>query len=298
MSRLRFSSMCVFLLAVSACSADPPVVRQFDAGPRRDQLSIPDKSVDCSQVPKLSAPTISSHDPVTSQTRYPIRGKAPAGAVYVIATLANGTTTAPVTVGASGDFCIDVDLDPGANVISITAFDQNSCDSHVASTQIQQKAGPHKDAGPTTEVINVARNKQVSSDQSPNGGQGTQDLQSLVDGDISSWFRIDFWDPEVTETCDKFAWLLVPLGKTFLISRIKIHWAPQVKNNYAKCFSLLLSDSASPADPNPTSPDWVVGSRTTAGERRTSGYQHRAQTRQVGGVDAWRKRRYGHLRDL
>ena len=255
----------VAALLLGACTADVPEDTKFDTGTRLDLLPpTPDGPPGCPDPPQLMAPVLDPFPSQTTQQKQPLRGKAP-GAAYIVATTGSGTS-APASVSSDGSFCIEVELIPdAANQVILTPRSANGCLGNTKRISITHKTGTKVDAGAGATPENLAPTAVFSSGETPKTGS----LTSLVDNDAQSWAQFSMWDPEVSEKCDRFIWFRLDFGKAYTISKFKLRWGPlaQTNNSYGKCFTLLLSTKASPADPDPNNVnDWVIAKQIKDGD--------------------------------
>jgi hypothetical protein len=271
-------------ILVSCTAETPPTVRFDTIGDKKDLLPpIPDGPASCPDPPVLPAPVLDVNTPTTTtQLRQPLRGSAP-GAMQLIATTSTGTSK-PAKVDASGRFCIEVELLPDApNQVVLTAMSANSCFSPPTNLQITHRSAPQPDAGGPTTPQNLAVAAVVTSGSTPKTGS----VSALADGDPTSWAQFEMWDLEVSENCaNGHVWVRFDFGKAYTISRFKLRWGPLAasEKNYGKCMTLLLSAKASPVDPDPKSPDWIVAKQITDGDDKTQDLTINPQSARWGAV--------------
>ncbi|MFH1131560.1 MAG: discoidin domain-containing protein [Pseudomonadota bacterium] len=253
-----------FVLA-TGCRAEPPPPNYLD-GTIQDQYVSPDFPQDCPSPPLLQAPILDQHPNSTSYALQPFRGTAQ-GASFISAKSSAGAA-APQTVGSDGKFCIEVRLiEDAQNTVTFTPLDARGCPGQTVQVSIFHKTVPNQDAGATSEPFNVALNAPISAN--PAAGNGTS-AEKVVDGDQFTWASFSFTEIDLSGKCDKYGWLQVDLGKTYTISKFIIRWPPTVGTNYARCYTILLSNSTAPGDPDPTNGyDWIVAKEETVGNAQT-----------------------------
>jgi len=164
-------------------------------------------------------------------------------------------TAAPEAVGADGKFCVEVRLiEDAQNSITLVPLDARGCPGRSTVVSLRHKTAPSADAGVTT-ITNVAKKSPIASSEPPDS---SGILRNLNDGDTKSWAKFSFWDFDLGSSCDAATWIRIDFGKLYTVSKLKIFWAPGAGSDYATCYTVLLSKKDSPADPNPSSSDWVV----------------------------------------
>lgn len=263
--QLRRSTSLLLTVVVgvsgAACTAGEPPYRTWDTLYTPDAFIVPDSPPGCPAKSPLQAPVIDPYPNPTVYATQPVRGTAP-GAAQVLAQSGVGAA-APVTVSASGKFCIEVQLIPDApNKVMVTPLDDNGCVGPSSEIAITHKSSTsNQDAGVPT-IFNTAKGQPITTSHSPDKG-----VSSYVnDGDPKSFAKYSFWDWDMGGTCDRHVWVRIDLGKTYTVSKLTAKWPPQVSGNYATCWAMLLSSKASPVDPDPKAfSDWKTVKETSIG---------------------------------
>lgn len=256
------------IISILGCHAAEPPDTFHDQG-IPDVAVTPDLPNGCENVTPLAAPTVSTYPNPTNNALQAFRGTAP-GATLITAKSSAGEAS-PQSVDSLGNFCIETRLiEDAPNTVTFIALDSNGCpgDKKVVSINHVKLAD---DAGVSSAPANVALQQPITSDNAID----QSDLQTINDGDDSSWTEISFWDFDITSTCDKFSWVRIDLGKIYTVSAAKIRWDSSATGQYATCYTVLLSASASPSAPDPTSTDWTVAFQT---QSATNGEQNIAIT--------------------
>jgi hypothetical protein len=265
-SAYHSSTFGVLLLGISlgaaggGCTAESPPNLVLDVH-RPDAYVRPDAPLGCAERPPLSAPVLDPYpDPTTSALQV-FRGTA-SGADLVTARGGVGAA-APAKVGADGRFCIEVTLLPDStNAVTFAAVDPYGCPGRETLITVSHRTGERQDAG-VLSAVNVAKKASIASQLQPDEGA----LGHVNDGDPSSFAAFSFVDWDAGSSCDKFTWIRVDLGKTYIVTKVKIRWGPSTDGTYATCYSVLLSAASSPADPDPApAGDWTVAKQVTTGD--------------------------------
>lgn len=278
MISLKYFTLAALLPAVlTGCKADGPSTIRNDQGAPEDTMpSVPDGPAGCGSVTPLPAPVVDGGSAmIATQILQPIRGYSQ-GASTIIATSSAGISQVG-NVGSDGRFCIEVDLiaDSQNNII-LTPVDSNGCRGNPTSISVQHRTSA-LDAGVPNQPQNVALLAQVSTEPLPETGS----VDTLNDGDDTSWARFSITDWDVTgSACDNYAQILFDLRKSYVLTRFEIEWGPEAgvsgadgEKHWAECYAILVSNATAPAAPNPTHPDWdtvaqeseaVVGKQTHA----------------------------------
>ena len=242
------------LLLVAGCTAEDPGTVQLDQFVKQDRYFIPDNPTRCSDASVPAAPRLNVYPNPTPYALQPFRGQCP-GAAWVSARV--GTSTAnPTRVSSNGSFCIEVQLIPDApNVVQFQCLDKNGCGSAELSASILHKSKVSADAG-ISQMTNLAKGQTVTVNASAISiKSGTANL--ITDGNVQTSVKVEFWDPELSTTCNKCAWFKIDLGKTYTISKLRVKWGPSAGSSYGVCYNMILSNITSPTGPDcATNSDW------------------------------------------
>jgi hypothetical protein len=244
-------------LALLACTADPIPNKQYDVNGSPERTTQPDRPAGCTGKTPLPAPVFDSYPNPTTQQLQPFRGNAP-GADLITAR-GGKDATQPVSVGSDGRFCIEVSLTPNSlNAITFSTTDKVGCPGKETLVTVTHKSAPKVDGG-SSAPINVAKGAAIISSATPDEGA----LAAVNDGDPATSAKFSFFD--YTSGCDKNVWIRIDLGKVYQVSELKVRWATDAGSNYAACYALLLSSSASPGDPDPAqTATWTVAKQDQA----------------------------------
>jgi hypothetical protein len=251
-----FSPLAVAVLAIG-CSAPDIPYKNFDLQTKNDVLPALDFPSGCTPITTLRSPTLDTFPNPTTYASQAFRGNA-LGASMVLARV-GAYATQPVKVEpGTGRFCLEVTLLPdSSNSVTFTPLDNNGCPGHDTIITITHKTALHHDSGITTPV-NVALKQPITSLDPPDSG-GI--LQNLNDGDENTFVVFSFYDWYMTETCDKFSWIRIDLGKVYTVSKLKVRWAPSAGDEYAQCYTVMLSGQDTVGDPDPSPGNgWVIPS--------------------------------------
>lgn len=176
---------------------------------------------------------------------------------------------APIPVGSDGRFCVEVTLLPDSpNSVAFTPLDHNGCPGIETVITISHKTTAVVDGG-ISSPINVSENTPLRIKDEDHLEENS--LENINDGKESTFATLAFWDLIDNGECDEHTWIAVDLLKTYTISKVKLFWASNVDKSYATCYSILLSESKQPENPDPSSPDWntvLPGGNVSNGDER------------------------------
>ena len=193
------------------------------------------------------SPTLIQPFNPTPYALLPIRGSA-TGARNVTARGGAGNTGL-FPVESDGTFCLEVRLiEDALNNLEIIPLDQKGCPGESAKLAMTHRT--QAGDGGVGSVRNVSKDGPVSASVQPTQGA----LSAINDGNSQTASMLSFTDVDGGDTCDSFAWIKLDLGKVYTVSRVELRWAA----SHAKCWSLLVSSVAAPADPDPQSGDWTL----------------------------------------
>lgn len=235
-------------LALGGCLASDPPQRVWDGGVAPDSFIMPDATVQsCPTIPVLDAPVVGSYPNPTGQLSQPLRGRA-IGATSIVAQGPLGAGT-PSSVSADGSFCVEVPLQPDQpNTVKLVPIDQHGCPGRAATLTLTHKATPTDSSGSGGATVrNVAQGRPVTTSTSPDEGKRGM----INDGDPKSYAKFSFHDWEVSTSCNNgYVWLKLDLGTSYVVSKIKLRYPPQVGGDWAKGYAVLLSSKAAPPKPD------------------------------------------------
>jgi hypothetical protein len=239
-------------IGFAGCQAEDPHLNYFDSQAWPDAIFVADQPGTCPKTPTLSAPSLSTYSNPTSNELQPFRGTA-SGASKILCRGGAGDYSS--NVGTDGKFCIECRLyKDSTNKITFVPVDSNGCWGKETTISIAHKTSTTSDAG-VTSVSNIALGQTVTNDNTLSAG----DLSYVVDDDTSTSASLSFWDLELGSTLNAYTYLKVDLGKTYTVSKLKIRYPSNVGSDYATGYSILLSSSTSPVDPDPTkTSDWTI----------------------------------------
>lgn len=234
---MRVACCTLLLLLVGGCwNAEQPGIEHYDSGViPQDDLEA-DGLASCPPADTLTV-NLDSPPATTCQARQPFRGKAP-GADRVVVTGGTGAAQ-PVTVGADGSFCIEVQLSQDTdNAVTFHPVDASGCPGQSLVQTIQHASCS------ATDVTAAADNKALGATVL---GSGTHkgDSADLVDGKLDTVVEYQGGGWGFDDASTK---IHIALGKPIQVEKIVVRWRDEQGNgcDYGKEYWVATSGVADP----------------------------------------------------